>query len=187
MNKTLTQLDVSDNEIGCWYDGPSYDRKAHPTPEGPAALAQAIGENTSVKWLGVSNNGLGPDGGKALAAALASNQCIMTVSGSCCSSLLHPQSKTDRFSVLFFSSRAIISTPSSQNMQLGVSGNGLGPEGGKALATALASNQFITTVCGSFCTLISHPHRKLTVFLCPCLLAHHRHSVITKSIARSFG
>ena len=89
MNKTLTQLDVSDNEIGCWYDGPSYDRKAHPTPEGPAALAQAIGENTSVKWLGVSGNGLGPEGGKALATALASNQSITTVGHRCCTLCSH--------------------------------------------------------------------------------------------------
>ena len=51
---------------------------------GGIILGHVMATNTSVKCLGVSGNGLGPDGGKALAVALATNQSITTVRGSCC-------------------------------------------------------------------------------------------------------
>merc|ERR1711998_789630 len=69
VNSTVTNMDVSDNEIGGWYEyGTFGDFTA--TPEGPAALAEALEVNTTVQWVDVSQNSLGPEGGKALASAL---------------------------------------------------------------------------------------------------------------------
>ena len=58
VNTTLTELNVSDNEIGMLEDGPSYDRKQHPTPEGPAALAEGLAANSSVTQVDVRSNNL---------------------------------------------------------------------------------------------------------------------------------
>ena len=44
MNKTLTQLDVSDNEIGEYSRDNDGQAPWVKTPEGPAALAQGLGE-----------------------------------------------------------------------------------------------------------------------------------------------
>ena len=72
-NKTLTQLDLSDNEIGAEKD------EQIKTPEGPAALAEGLKANQSVQQLDVSANGLGSDGGKAIAASIAENSIITSV------------------------------------------------------------------------------------------------------------
>ena len=58
-NKTLTKLDLSDNEIGGYFAGT--DRIGRPTdwkstPDGPAALAEGLKANQSVQQLDVSNN-----------------------------------------------------------------------------------------------------------------------------------
>ena len=83
VNKTLTMVDLSDNEIGAevterWYDGTVKSTK--PTPEGPASLADGLKANLSVQQLDVSANGLGVDGGKAIAASIAENSTITSVS-----------------------------------------------------------------------------------------------------------
>ena len=78
-NTTLTQLDLSDNEISAWKES-SYPFTVHPTPEGPAALAEGLKANQSVQQLDVSANGLGVDGGKAIAAFIAENSTITSVS-----------------------------------------------------------------------------------------------------------
>ena len=63
VNKTLIMVDLSDNEIGMWSQG-SHDTprsnpyKEHPTPEGPAALAEGLKANQSVQQLDASGNGL---------------------------------------------------------------------------------------------------------------------------------
>ena len=85
-NNTLTLLDLSDNEIGCYYgtgygeQKGEYKEKAFPTPEGPAALAEGLKANQSVQQLDVSANSLGVDGGKAIAASIAENSTITSVS-----------------------------------------------------------------------------------------------------------
>ena len=81
VNKTLTLLDLSDNEIGMWSEGSRarYNYKEHPTPEGPAALADGLKANKSVQQLDVSANGLGADGGKAIATSIAENRTITSV------------------------------------------------------------------------------------------------------------
>ena len=59
-NKTLAVLDLSDNEIGMWSEGShdNYNYQEHPTPEGPAALADGLKANQSVQQLNVSSNNL---------------------------------------------------------------------------------------------------------------------------------
>ena len=58
VNKTLTLLDLSGNEIGGFNTGPSYNLKFNATPEGPAALADGLKANQSVQQLNVSSNSL---------------------------------------------------------------------------------------------------------------------------------
>ena len=79
VNTTLKQLKLSNNEIGMWEDDSVWNRKQHPTPEGPAALAEGLAANTSVTVVDVSNNNLGREGGKALAAGLKANTTITQV------------------------------------------------------------------------------------------------------------
>ena len=57
-NTTLTFLDVSDNEIGGFRDGPYWHSPWKTTPEGPAALADGLKANQSVQQLDASANGL---------------------------------------------------------------------------------------------------------------------------------
>jgi hypothetical protein len=54
MNNTLTLLDLSGNEIGSY----NANYSNHPTPEGPAALAEGLKANHSVQQLDASANGL---------------------------------------------------------------------------------------------------------------------------------
>ena len=79
VNKTLTKVDLSDNEIGGWYKyGTWGDFTA--TPEGPAALADALKSNSVLQHLNVSQCHLGSAGGKAMAACIADNSTITSVS-----------------------------------------------------------------------------------------------------------
>ena len=56
VNTTLTELNVSDNEIGMYNN---LDRTGnHATPEGPAALAEGLAANSSVTQVNVRDNGL---------------------------------------------------------------------------------------------------------------------------------
>ena len=49
VNKTITEIDLSDNEIGAWHSNKgSYVDKVTSTPEGPAALADGLKDNTTV-------------------------------------------------------------------------------------------------------------------------------------------
>ena len=48
VNKTLTDIDLSDNEIGEYRDSNGRDSKWIPSPEGPAALADGLKDNSSV-------------------------------------------------------------------------------------------------------------------------------------------
>ena len=61
-NNTLAVLDLSDNEIGAWTQKAcketDWSDKVHPTPEGPAALAEGLKANQSVQQLNVSSNDL---------------------------------------------------------------------------------------------------------------------------------
>ena len=43
-------------------------------------LAELLKANVTVQWLDVSANGLGPDAGKAIAASIAENSTITSVS-----------------------------------------------------------------------------------------------------------
>ena len=72
VNKTLTKLDLSDNEIGGY--GPSYNFAA--TPEGPAALADALKSNSVLQLLDVSRNALRDAGAKAFSEMLKVNKTI---------------------------------------------------------------------------------------------------------------
>ena len=77
VNTTLTELNVSDNEIGAEKDQLGNVTKV--TPEGPAALAEGLAANSCVTQVDVSNNGLKPEGGKALADCLKINTTITQV------------------------------------------------------------------------------------------------------------
>ena len=83
-NKTLTMVDLSDNEIGGRPAESKDECDQHgetvPTPEGPAALADGLKANSTVQELDVSANRLGPDGGKAIATSIAENSTITSVS-----------------------------------------------------------------------------------------------------------
>ena len=59
-NKTLTVLDLSDNEIGGYYEhGQDEEEKVfRATPEGPAALAGGLKSTSTVQQLNVSSNSL---------------------------------------------------------------------------------------------------------------------------------
>ena len=58
-NKTLTKLDLSDNEIGGFTTDKGYrSEKFNPTPEGPAALADGLKANSAVQQLDASANSL---------------------------------------------------------------------------------------------------------------------------------
>ena len=51
LNKTVTNIDLSSNEIAGWTQNDrstDYEDVFHPTPEGPAALAEALKVNTSI-------------------------------------------------------------------------------------------------------------------------------------------
>ena len=83
VNTTLTQLNVSGNEIGGRpvESEEEYDQygESMPTPEGPAALAEGLAANSSVTQVNVSWNRLGTEGGKALADCLKTNTTITQV------------------------------------------------------------------------------------------------------------
>ena len=64
-NKTLTVVDLSDNEIGVWRES-DYPYCVHPTPEGPAALAEGLKANQSVQQLHAQSNGLRAAGAQAI-------------------------------------------------------------------------------------------------------------------------
>ena len=83
VNNTLTKLDLSDNEIGGWLKDGKYsfsDKVWEETPEGPAAVADALKSNTVLQHLNVSQCHLGSAGGKAMAACIADNSTITSVS-----------------------------------------------------------------------------------------------------------
>ena len=57
VNSTLTELNVSDNEIGAELDEDGDVVEETETPEGPAALAEGLAANSSVTQVNVSSNG----------------------------------------------------------------------------------------------------------------------------------
>ena len=73
VNSTVTKIDVSDNEIGGFKDGPYSNSPFKSTPEGPAALAEALKVNTTVQWVSVKDNRIGHEGKRALGQALLAN------------------------------------------------------------------------------------------------------------------
>ena len=81
-NNTLTLLDLSDNEIGGFIDGPVGHRGPHSgypwktTPEGPAALADGLKANTGVQQLHAKSNGLRAAGAQAFGEALKTNNTL---------------------------------------------------------------------------------------------------------------
>jgi hypothetical protein len=73
MNQSLTKVDLSDNEIGGYFADKDCRGKANDwksTPEGPAALADALKSNSTVLELNPFSNKMGPEGGKLLADAI---------------------------------------------------------------------------------------------------------------------
>ena len=74
VNKTLTKVDLSDNEIGA--EKGSYGLVTKATPEGPAALADALKSNTVLQYLHVFGNSFGQAGGEAMAEALKANKTL---------------------------------------------------------------------------------------------------------------
>ena len=138
VNKTLTMVDLSDNEIGAevterWSNGTVKSTK--PTPEGPAALADGLKANQSVQQLHAQNNGLGPEGAKSFGSMLEHNNTLtlLNVSGN--------QMKAEGAAALADGLKA-----NSVVQQLDVSANGLGADGGKALAASISENSTITSV-----------------------------------------
>ena len=74
VNTTLTELNLSNNEVGGWYKHQTWV-----TPEGPTALAEGLAANSSVTQVNVASNRLGTEGGKALADCLKTNTTITQV------------------------------------------------------------------------------------------------------------
>ena len=74
-NASVTSLNLSHNAIcGVKYGEGEYD------PSGVAALAQALGGNTTLQTLDLYDNHLGVEGGQALAAALEANSTLVSLS-----------------------------------------------------------------------------------------------------------
>jgi Ran GTPase-activating protein (RanGAP) involved in mRNA processing and transport len=74
-NKTVRKVDLSDNQIGGFNTGPSYDLKFNPTPEGPAALADAL-KSSALQCLNVMGNKIGPEGAKPFGELLKTNNTL---------------------------------------------------------------------------------------------------------------
>jgi Ran GTPase-activating protein (RanGAP) involved in mRNA processing and transport len=81
-NKTLAVLDLSENEIGAWTqeacEETGYEDKVHPTPEGPAALADGLKANTGVQQLNPFGNKISED---VLRTIMNSNKNISNFGG----------------------------------------------------------------------------------------------------------
>merc|ERR1711998_506320 len=124
-------------------------------------LAAVLEGNQSVQWVSVSGNQLGAEGGKAIADALQTNVVLQSIEiGSEDNPAIIPikQLRDNSVDVLDYSGKKMLSEGGivlaaaltvTQNMSVTtvhVSQNSLGPEGGKALASALQTNPSITTV-----------------------------------------
>jgi hypothetical protein len=141
-NKTLAVLDLSENEIGAWTqeacEETGYEDKVHPTPEGPAALADGLKANTGVQQLNPFGNKISED---VLRTIMNSNKNISNCGGAV---------KLDYGGIGMDSTDAKVLAEllkaNSTVQQLDVSANGLGVDGGKAIAASIADNSTITSV-----------------------------------------
>jgi hypothetical protein len=128
-NKTLTLLDLSNNEIGAEKD--EYGKLTKATPEGPAALADGLKANLSVQQLHVFGNALGQAGGEAFAEALKSNSTLDSI-------VIGSKDKSATVPLKELRDNSIDA--------LDYQGKELLVEGGIVLASALKSNSSVTKV-----------------------------------------
>ena len=135
VNKTLTMVDLSDNEIGAYAKNNDGRAPWIPSPEGPAALADGLKANSTVQQLHAQNNGLGPEGAKSFGSMLEHNNTLtlLDVSG-------------NNMGAEGAASLAEGLKANTGVQQLDASSNSLGPEGAKALAASIAENSTITSV-----------------------------------------
>ena len=130
VNTTLTELNLSNNEVGGWYEYQTWgDFTA--TPEGPTALAEGLAANSSVTQVHASGNDFGQAGGEAFAKALESNTHLAEL-------VLGSKDEPASIPLKELRDNAIDS--------LDYSGKKLLAEGGIVLAFALKSNTSVTKV-----------------------------------------
>ena len=153
VNKTLTKLDLSDNEIGA--QGSVLQGTDKATPEGPAALADGLKSNSTVTELNASNNSLRAAGAKAIGEMLKTNKTLtlLDLSENEIGAVRRSQ---DRDGCPPWTYDPTPEGPASladglmKNQavqQLDVSANILCADGGKTFAASIAENSSITSVC----------------------------------------
>ena len=79
VNKTITEIDLSDNEIGAWHSNKGRsDDKVTSTPEGPAALAEGLKDNSSVTKVRVPSSSVQHSFIPSYHIAFAVTHCLYT-------------------------------------------------------------------------------------------------------------
>ena len=79
VNKTITEIDLSDNEIGAWHSHKGWsDDKVTSTPEGPAALADGLKDNSSVTKVCVPSSSVQHSFIPSYHIAFAVTHCLYT-------------------------------------------------------------------------------------------------------------
>ena len=106
-------------------------------------------KNTTLKVLSLSDNKIGPDGGKAIAKALEVS--LVFVSSFSFSCAVTPPAVTHFISVI------LVLQKNTALQVLDLRSNKIGPEGGKAIAKALEVSPFFVSFFSFSCAVTPYP------------------------------
>jgi hypothetical protein len=123
-SSSLTKIWVSDNRLGA---------------EGATTLCNALRESTvtKVQELGLEGNNIGPEGAKAVAAMAAIVASVTNI-------LVGGNNLRDEGTIILCA--ALRGSTVSKVQELGLSSNGIGPDGAKAVAALCAAIASVTEV-----------------------------------------